>query len=92
MIDYILDKGAGSYTNLLDHRKLAFWVTMWLKVSRMSRDPLNFATLQLALMTICVHYILQLEPYMDETFIENAFAQMGETTTGVKLIKNKHTR
>ncbi len=36
--------------------------------------------------------LLQLEPYMDETFIENAFAQMGETTTGVKLIKNKHTR
>lgn len=32
-----------------------------------------------------------LEPYMDEAFISNAFHSMGEGVISVKVIKNKHT-
>ena len=40
----------------------------------------------------CHSFSFQLEPYMDEAFIENAFRDMGETCLTVKLIKNKITR
>uniref|UniRef100_T1IX77 tRNA selenocysteine-associated protein 1 n=1 Tax=Strigamia maritima TaxID=126957 RepID=T1IX77_STRMM len=32
-----------------------------------------------------------LEPYMDETFLRNAFNQMGENFRNVKIMKNKYT-
>ena len=35
--------------------------------------------------------VFQLEPYMDEGFVTNAFATMGESILQVKLIKNKIT-
>uniref|UniRef100_S4RMW6 tRNA selenocysteine-associated protein 1 n=1 Tax=Petromyzon marinus TaxID=7757 RepID=S4RMW6_PETMA len=33
----------------------------------------------------------QLDPYMDETFVLNAFASQGESVVTVKIIRNKHT-
>ena len=35
--------------------------------------------------------LFQLEPYMDEKFISDAYTQMGENVLSVKLIKNKQT-
>jgi RNA recognition motif-containing protein len=35
--------------------------------------------------------LFQLEPYMTETFVKNAFEKLGEAPMGVKIMRNKFT-
>jgi hypothetical protein len=35
--------------------------------------------------------VKQLDSYMDEAFVTNAFGAMGETVVSVKMIKNRTT-
>lgn len=45
----------------------------------------------LELRPLIVLFVFQLDPYMDENFIKQAFSTMGETAYGVKIITHRVT-